>query len=148
MSGVPTMMLRFALFCQLLLACGGSGAAQAPPAECPDGSVASTGSDQGCPSVLPSKSGCPGTSPPYEEAASIIARRCTVCHSPTGVERVHQFDTYSLAHEQKNAMLVQVFACAMPPPTCDGSMNLDEREKLLTWLQCGALPDLAGPDGG
>jgi hypothetical protein len=92
-----------------------------------------------CPKDLPPDDDCPDAAPSYTaEVASIIARRCTVCHRAGGVGAAFQFDTYAkiAANNNRAHMVTQVYMCRMPP-SCADALLTDERQKLLHWLVCG-----------
>jgi hypothetical protein len=143
------MKWPIAVLCQLLVACGGAGKGGdvTPPESCSDPGVGRAAPAADCSVALPSRTSCAESAPRYDEIAPIVADSCTVCHFPGGVERVHQFDTYALAYEQRKAMLVQVYGCRMPPP-CQETLDSEERMKLLTWLVCDAPVNSTLQDGG
>jgi hypothetical protein len=92
------------------------------------------------PQDLPPDDDCPDAAPSYTaEVAAIIARKCTVCHQPGGLEPVNQFDTLAKIKKNNNNihMLTQVYSCRMPQ-ACGVPLTPDEKQKLLQWLVCGA----------
>lgn len=92
-----------------------------------------------CPSDLPAS--CPMPTPSYkDDVAPIVARRCSPCHFPGGIEAAtHDFSTYAGIAAQRSSVLDQVYSCRMPqagaPP-----LGAAERATLLGWLVCKA-PD-------
>lgn len=138
------------LVCVLVAAygCGGDASPRdSAPDACDPTAIGRSGT-AACETTLPSPSSCASSAPRYDDVAPILASRCTVCHFPGGAERARQFDTYPLAYQQRKEMLVQVYGCRMPPP-CEPVLGSEERDKLLTWLVCGAAAGALPPtDGG
>jgi hypothetical protein len=100
---------------------------------CSSAPAASTGPAAGqCPDIPAS---CPTPMPAYQDVSPIVQRDCVPCHAAaTGGK---DETSYDLVYAQRNAVLVQVGNCLMPP---GGSPQLQasERDLLLTWLVCGA----------
>jgi hypothetical protein len=93
-----------------------------------------------CSPDLPSDSDCATASPSYEaDIAPIFVKRCTVCHSPTGVQAGTLFDTYPRikADMMQLHVFAQIYNCLMPPP---GQVPLTaaERATVLKWFVCDA----------
>jgi len=101
---------------------------------------------EGCTHDLPSM--CPPVVPSYKsDIASIVARRCSPCHFPGGVEvSVLDMSTYGGVVNAESAIVNQVAMCLMPPTegipsrAVQPAPNLcdSERVALLAWLVCGA----------
>jgi hypothetical protein len=94
-----------------------------------------------CPNDFPSATDCPDASPSYKtDIAPTVRDKCTVCHTPGGIEPVPVFGSYAEIHAQttQNSVRTFVFSCRMPP-TCAPQLTADERKKMLKWLACGAL---------
>jgi hypothetical protein len=121
------------------------GDATSPPTDGPYDDVAPCVIDPDAtvncpPQDLPPDDNCPDAAPSYaKEVAAIIARKCTVCHQPGGVEPVNQFDTLAkiLKNQNNIHMLTQVYSCRMPQ-ACGAPLTPAEKQKLLQWLVCGA----------
>src|SRR5438876_381048 len=65
-----------------------------------------------CPDELPST--CPTPAPTFSmDADPIIQSFCVGCHSPTGIEPTHPFDTYANVRAQISTFIMQVRSCAM-----------------------------------
>jgi hypothetical protein len=82
---------------------------------------------------------CPASAPSYaNDVALIVAHRCLPCHGDGGIEvATHDLRTYGAVFAQRGAVLDQVFSCTMPPADA-GPLASDERQTLLTWLECHA----------
>lgn len=101
--------------------------------------TSSGGGGGGCPNDLPAS--CPQPPPSYaSDVAPVFARRCTGCHSPTGVEAERDFTSYDRIHQLRTDVLTQVYACRMPPADA-AAPTPAERATLLGWLVCGAPND-------
>jgi hypothetical protein len=76
--------------------------------------------------------------PSYDgDIAPIVANRCTLCHSPSGIANTVLFDTYEQAYSWYKVMYSQIFTCSMPP-SCAGALPDEERQALLKWFVCKA----------
>jgi hypothetical protein len=73
------------------------------------------------------------------DANPILQNYCLGCHSPTGVEPTHPFDSYMNVRAQISTIIMQVRACSMPPADSPPLSN-DQRRTLLAWASpCMAL---------
>jgi hypothetical protein len=119
------------LFAAAPLACSSS----TPPGNAPDGSAEAT---IDCPNDLPDNDDCATAAPGYDvEVAPVIAMRCTICHTPGGVETSRLFGSYAQAYALRSEMLFQIFSCKMPlAPALP--LTADERRIMLKWFVCGA----------
>jgi len=91
-----------------------------------------------CSHVLPAATDCPSAVPSYDgDIAPIIASRCTLCHSPSGIANTVLFDTYDQAYSWYKVMYTQIYSCLMPP-SCAGALPDEERQALLKWFVCKA----------
>ena len=106
--------------------CGGSSAAQA------DGG---SRDDALCSVTAPA--GCPSPVPTYRDVQPIIAQRCVVCHGadPNGPWPLSDYDSVVA---WKEPVAEKIGDCEMPPADAGVPMTTDERQKILSWLQCGA----------
>jgi len=129
------------LFLPVLLALlHGCSSSAAAPADVGDAADASEAAPSACPSQLPSDMDCAATAPDYQSVvAPLLAARCGSCHSPTGIESVTLFDTYSRIKAGKMQLHVftQIYDCLMPPATAPPLLPA-ERETLLQWFVCDA----------
>ncbi|HVU01689.1 MAG TPA: hypothetical protein VHE30_08055 [Polyangiaceae bacterium] len=81
-----------------------------------------------------------GATPSYQaEVASILAARCTACHSPDGEAKSKDFTTRNGILAEARTAQTNVLKCQMPPPPLAPVVGA-EREALLCWLADGA-PD-------
>lgn len=123
--------LSSALAAGMVLGCAG-GSRPEPP----------EGSNVGdrCPNDLPDGTDCPSTAPSYRlEVASVIERRCSVCHLPQNTQSTQVFADYADIHAGRRGMLTRIYGCQMPPEGAE-PLAPEERGALLKWLVCGA-PD-------
>jgi hypothetical protein len=120
----------------LLLGAAAVGCSSSPPpAEVPDGSPEAT---VDCPNDLPGNGDCATAAPSYDvDVAPIIATRCTICHTPGGMETSRLFGSYDQAYALRREMLTQIYACLMPKPPAL-PLTPDERHIMLKWFVCGA----------
>jgi len=91
-----------------------------------------------CPNDLPDSGDCATAAPSYDvDVAPIIATRCTICHTPGGMETSRLFGSYDQAYALRREMLTQIYACLMPKPPA-AALTADERRTMLKWFICGA----------
>jgi hypothetical protein len=91
-----------------------------------------------CPNDVPVS--CPTPAPTYSgDAAPVLRKYCTSCHSPDGVAG-YDMTTYATAFAQRSEILDQVDECIMPTAG-NPSPSESERLALLGWLVCGAPDD-------
>jgi hypothetical protein len=94
-----------------------------------------------CPDDLPS--GCAQVPSWSAMVQAIVANRCQVCHASDGDAPKVPLTTYAEVSGRRVASLTQITSCEMPPgddPSLPAPVVLstDERQALLTWLNCGA----------
>ena len=112
----------------LLLAC--------TPAE----NVADDAPSPGCPSDLPTDSGCPDAAPSYErEIQPLIDTHCGGCHYRGNKNSKQVLETYDDVQASVSLVEKEVYRCEMPPAG-EPLLGAAERAALLQWLVCG------GPD--
>jgi hypothetical protein len=114
-------------------------AATRDPAATPAPTVASPAWKRtACGSTQPR--GCVEPSPSFaRDVAPILERRCFACHANGGIAADdHDFSRFATLHAQKDAVIVEVSACAMPPSDAPTTLALDEADTLLQWAACGA----------
>jgi hypothetical protein len=120
-----------------LAACAAAREPAPPPVTTPRATPPASSQPAACGRQRPT--GCALPSPSFvREVAPIVERRCFSCHATGGMAAEdHDFSRFATIHAQKEALLAQVGACAMPPsqaPTLEPS----EADVLLRWLACGA----------
>jgi uncharacterized membrane protein len=131
---VPRSMMRrlsilTAGFCVLLIGCRNSDL---------DGAVdAGTEIEPLCAiSIAP---GCPAPEPIFADVKPIFEQRCAVCHNgqPGGPWALNDYNHIADWQEAVSQMIAE---CEMPPADSGVLMTVEEREKILRWVQCGVRP--------
>jgi hypothetical protein len=74
------------------------------------------------------------------EVSPIVARACTPCHGPGGVEAARPLATWADVYAGRRDVLDQVYSCLMPQQGTGVALTSGEQTALLQWLVCGA-PD-------
>jgi hypothetical protein len=76
---------------------------------------------------------CPAQAPKYADVTPFFVKYCVSCHTATGLENMTTYD--GIVYQQTN-VISQLEGCLMPntPPW----PTMDERQKVLEWLACGA----------
>ena len=115
----------------IIVACGDSASSS--------GAAPDSGASTACTDDVPAS--CPPDAPTYaKDIASIVQASCATCHTPGGRESSRLLTDYAHVFAQRNAVLLQVNACRMPPRAAP-PMSVEGRKALLTWLVCGAKND-------
>jgi hypothetical protein len=93
--------------------------------------------DDVCPSDLPPSCVMP---PPSwaTDVSPVVARTCSGCHGPSGIEASRPYGTWSEVDARKTDVLFQVYGCLMPLPDAGVTLSATDRAVLLHWLVCGA----------
>ncbi len=78
---------------------------------------------------------CPDPPLRYGDIAPIIAARCLSCHD--GTREFWPLTTYGHVADWNVELQGAMLTCSMPPPEEMIPMTLAEREKILSWIQCG-----------
>jgi hypothetical protein len=87
----------------------------------------------------PKPAGCVGPSPSFaRDVAPVLQHRCFSCHANGGMAADdHDFSHFATLHAQRESVVAQVGACAMPPPEAP-TLDAAEADMLLRWAACGA----------
>jgi hypothetical protein len=89
----------------------------------------------------PTPSACPAEVPSYGgEIAGIIERHCGNCHLDDNLGGPWPFTQRQDIVDWLSSVRSAVELCLMPPPESDAPLSPVDREKLQSWLACGA-PD-------
>jgi uncharacterized membrane protein len=80
---------------------------------------------------------CPDPAPAYADVAPIFTERCASCHTED-VGAPWPLDTYERVTDWTPVVRDDLLRCTMPPSDSDVSMTSAERQRLLTWIDCGA----------
>jgi len=94
-----------------------------------------------CPDDVPAS--CPPSAPTFaKDIAPIVMGSCatSTCHAPGGRESSRVLTDYDHVFAQRQAVLLQVNACRMPPRDAP-ALSAENRKALLAWLVCGAKND-------
>ena len=105
--------------------CGGSG-----------DSAPDSGTDVDALCSISVPAGCPAPAPVYADVQPIFEQRCVTCHNNQPGSPWALNDYYHIADWQE-AVSQMVADCEMPPADSGIPMTALEREKILTWVQCG-----------
>jgi hypothetical protein len=102
-----------------------------------DGDAQTQGGDAGvtppCMSTAPTS--CPEPAPGYGDVAPIFEQRCVVCHD--GSDGEWPLSTYQHVADWYGEIRAMMLSCGMPPADSGMTMELEERQRILTWIRCG-----------
>lgn len=88
------------------------------------------------PSACPSE---PSEVPSYAgEIAGIIERHCGNCHLEDNLGGPWPFSHWQDVYDWNTSLRISLEQCLMPPPESDAPLSAAERERLQSWLACGA----------
>jgi uncharacterized membrane protein len=90
-----------------------------------------------CSATAPAE--CPDPAPSYADVAPIFEQRCASCHTDAP-GAPWPLDSYENVIDWIPVVRDDVRRCSMPPLDSDVAMSADERQQLLTWIECGAQP--------
>lgn len=82
-----------------------------------------------CPAVVPSYAG---------EIAGLIERHCGGCHLEDNLGGPWPFSNWQDVYDWAVSMRISLEQCLMPPPDTDAPLSATDRERLQSWLACGA----------
>jgi hypothetical protein len=89
----------------------------------------------------PMPSACPTEAPSYAaEVAGIIEQHCGSCHLENNLGGPWPFSDRQDIVDWLSTVRSAVELCLMPPPESEAPLSPTDREKLQSWLACGA-PD-------
>ena len=108
-------------------------------AACGGGSSAGAGGAGDCPDEVPTA--CPVPPPHFAaDVLPIFTAVCTNCHAPGGAASGQPLTSYAEISQRKDAILLQIDSCRMPPsPT--PTLMAEQRAAILGWIVCGAPDD-------
>jgi hypothetical protein len=86
-----------------------------------------------CMAVAPTS--CPEPGPRYDAVAPIFERRCVVCHN--GSDGMWPLSTYQHVADWYGEIRSMMLSCGMPPVDSGMTMELEERQLILSWIRCG-----------
>ena len=86
---------------------------------------------------------CEGPAPSLaRDVRPILERRCFSCHAGDGIAAdEHNWSQFSTLHAQREQVLDQISACAMPPRGAPTTLADDEAATLAKWIVCGGRDD-------
>lgn len=121
-----SLALFTASFAAVFAGCGGSREGTA--------SDAGINSDALCSISTPAS--CPTPAPVYADVKPIFDQRCVTCHNdePNSPWSLNDYNHIADWQEVVSQMIAD---CQMPPADAGIPMTVEEREKILTWIQCG-----------
>lgn len=88
---------------------------------------------------VPTTSACPDEVPSYAgEIAGLIQRHCGNCHVEDNLGGPWPFSHWQDVYDWSSSLRISLEQCLMPPPESDAPLSATERERLQSWLACGA----------
>ncbi len=82
---------------------------------------------------------CPTPAPVYADVEPIFEQRCVTCHNGEP-NSPWALNNYNHIADWQEAVFQMVGDCEMPPADAGSQMTVEEREKILAWIQCGTRP--------
>jgi hypothetical protein len=132
-GGAIAVLVSFAV-----AACDGSESDGDPPAADGGGALGGDGGAPPEPQVcdVEAPTSCPDPPVRYADVEPIFQERCVICH--VGARGgPWPLTTYKHVSDWEREVRGVMLRCAMPPPDAGVPMTTDEREQILTWLECG-----------